>query len=275
MKRNFKLLIVLLLTVATIFSIAACGKDSDKDNERTKVVVGVIGETNEMWVPVIETMKEEGVDIELKVFTDYPIPNQVLNDGDVDLNAFQHHAYLNAEIENKGYKITSIGNTFISSMNIYSDKIGSIDEIKEGDKIAIPNDATNGGRALKVLQAAGLIKVDPNAGDSPTRNDITENNLNLELVEVDAANVYSVLPDVAAGVINCNYALDNKLNPGEDSIFQDDVSFYTGNNYVNLIAARTEDADNPVYKRIVEVYQSDAVKEIYATTYKGSYKAAW
>jgi len=284
---KIKKILTLGLALALSTSLAACGTSKTAESAapsseasstpatRTTVKIGVVGEANEMWTPVIEELANEGIDIELVSFTDYTTPNQALNDGETDLNAFQHHAYLNKEIADNGYEITSIGDTFISAMNIYSDKIKDISEIKEGDKIGVPNDATNEGRALKILQAAGLIKVDEAAGDSPEVSDITENTLNLQLVEVDAANVYSLLPDVAAAVINCNYALDNGLNPGTDAIFQDNVSFYSGDSYVNLIAARTADADNAIYKRIVEAYQSDAVKAVYADTFKDSYIAAW
>ncbi|NLZ48653.1 MAG: MetQ/NlpA family ABC transporter substrate-binding protein [Clostridiales bacterium] len=274
-KRN---IIAALLSVFVLTTATACGKSEEtkKDKSDKKVVkVGVVGESNEMWDPVIEELAKEGVEIQLVTFTDYSTPNRALNDGETDLNAFQHYVFLNEEIKNNGYKIKSIGDTFISAMNIYSNKVSNVSEIGQGAKIAVPNDATNEGRALKVLEAAGLIKLDPNAGDSPDKTDIVENKLNIELVEVDAANVYSLLPDVAAAVINCNYALDNGLNPGKDAIFQDDVKIYTGKNYVNLIAARTEDADNEIYKKIVEAYQSDAVKEIFADTFKGAYIAAW
>jgi D-methionine transport system substrate-binding protein len=264
------------LLVAAIFT--ACGKENvnvEEGTEVTTVKIGVVGEANEMWTPVIEKLEEEGVHIELISFTDYVTPNKALANGDTDLNAFQHYAYLNSEIENNEYNITAIGDTFISAMNIYSDKFTKVSEIGEESKIAIPNDATNGGRALKVLEASGLIGIDKNAGDSPELSDITSNPLNLEFVEVDAANVFSLLPDVEAGVINCNYALDNGLNPSEDSIFQDNVSFYAGKSYVNLIAARTEDADNEIYKKIVEAYQTEAVKDVYADAFKGAYIAAW
>ncbi|WP_324823031.1 MetQ/NlpA family ABC transporter substrate-binding protein [Sinanaerobacter sp. ZZT-01] len=270
--------IALLILVGVLaLSFAGCGNKEGKseENEETIVKVGVVGESNEMWEPVIAELEKEGIKIELVSFTDYPIPNSALDTGDIDLNAFQHYAYLNEEIKNNGYKITAIGDTFISAMNIYSDSISDVKEIKEGSKIAVPNDATNEGRALKVLEAAGLIQLDQSAGDSPEVSDITENPLKLELVEVDAANVYSLLPDVAAGVINCNYALDSGLNPGEDAIFSDNVAFYSGKDYVNLIAARTEDAENEIYQKIVKAYQSEAVKEVFATTFKGAYIAAW
>lgn len=278
MKAKKILSVLSALLIATTFT--ACGKaDAVKEETTTKeeitVKVGVVGEANEMWNPVIEELDKEGINIELISFTDYATPNRALADGETDLNAFQHYAYLNNEIKNNGYKITSIGDTFISAMNIYSDKVSEVGEIGEGGKIAIPNDATNGGRALKVLEAAGLIEIDPSAGDSPEKSNIISNPLNLELVEVDAANVYALLPDVTAAIINCNYALDNGLHPGEDSIFQDNVSYYEGKSYVNLIAARTEDANNETYLKIVQSYQSEAVKEVYADTFKGAYVPAW
>ncbi len=273
--RNLKKLGVLALGLTLAFSVAGCAKKEDANKGNTVVKVGVVGESNEMWTPVIEELKKEGIEIQLVSFTEYSTPNAALDGGEVDLNAFQHYAYLNKEKENYGYKIDSIGDTFISAMNIYSKKITNLSEIKEGDKVAVPNDATNGGRALKVLEAAALIELNPDAGDSPEVKDITANPFNLELVEVDAANVYALLPDVTIAVINCNYALDNGLNPGEDALFQDSVSIYAGKNYVNLIAARSEDLDNEVFKKVVAAYQSDAVKEVYADTFKGSYLAAW
>lgn len=270
-------ILALVLVVVLTFVSTACGNKNDKSSESDEktVKVGVVGESNEMWDPVIEELGKKGIKIELVSFTDYTTPNQALDNGEIDLNAFQHYAYLNDEIKNNGYKITAIGDTFISAMNIYSNKVSNVSKIEKDSKIAVPNDATNEGRALKILEAAGLIKLDKSAGDSPEVSDITENPLNLELVEADAANVYSLLPDVAAAVINCNYALDNGLNPAQDSIFQDDVTFYSGNSYINLIAARTADKDNEIYKKIVHAYQSEAVKEVYATTFKGSYLAAW
>ncbi|NYB73689.1 MetQ/NlpA family ABC transporter substrate-binding protein [Sedimentibacter hydroxybenzoicus DSM 7310] len=271
-----KKIISILTAIALLASFTACSKPSDAEKKDTTTVkVGVVGESNEMWEPVIEKLAKEGIDIKLVSFTDYGTPNKALNNGDTDLNAFQHYAYLNGEIKNNGYEIQSIGDTFISAMNIYSNKVKSVDDIGEKAKIAVPNDATNEGRALKIVEAAGLIELNKEAGDAPELSDIVSNPLNLEFVEVDAANVYAVLPDVTAAVINCNYALDNGLNPGEDSIFQDDVSYYAGKSYVNLIAARIKDADNEIFKKIVAEYQSEAVEGIYNTTFKGAYKPAW
>ena len=160
-------------------------------------------------------------------------------------------------------------------MNIYSQKISNVNEVKRGDKIAIPNDPSNGGRALKVLEAAGLIKLKNNAPDNPEVSDIGQNPLNLEIIEVDAGGIYSLLPDVACAVINGNYAIDFGLNPGSDYIFKDDPAIYSGNSFVNLIAARTKDKDNELYKKVVAAYQSETVEEIYANNFKGSYLPTW
>ena len=263
----------ILLIFSCIFFILSCSNNAQKG---TVVKIGHVGESDRMiWKPVIEKLAKEGITIELVSFADYTIPNQALNDGEIDLNAFQHHAYLSNEIKTKNYDLTPIAVTYISAMNIYSKNITNVNQIKDKDKIAIPNDPSNGGRALKVLQAAGIIKVKPEAGDSPSINDIIENPFNVELVEVDAGSIYSLLPDVACAVINCNYAIDFGLNPGADYIFKDDPSIYSGNSFINLIAARTEDKDNELYKKIVAAYQSAEVEKVYSEDFKGAYLPAW
>ena len=160
-------------------------------------------------------------------------------------------------------------------MNIYSQKISNVSELKKGDKVAIPNDPSNEGRALKVLESAGLIKVKPEVGDSPTLLDIIENPLNLDIISVEIGSVPSYLPEVACAVINSHVALDFGLNPGSDYIFQDDPTIYKGNSFVNLIAARTKDKDKEVFKKIIKAYKTDMVKEIYAKNFKGSFIATW
>ncbi|MGN1108036.1 MAG: MetQ/NlpA family ABC transporter substrate-binding protein [Oscillospiraceae bacterium] len=248
---------------------------TDRTANPVTVKLGIMGASDELvWDPIIAEFGEKGVTIEKVFFTDYTQPNAALANGDIDLNSFQHYTYLNKEKETFGYDITAIGDTLITALNIYSKKISSIDEIKDGDKIALPNDAVNENRALNVIQAAGLIKLDPNA-ELATVGDITENPKNLEFVEVDASQTPSLLPDVAAAVINGGYAIDAGLSPRDDSIFFDDPSFYKTNAYVNIIAARTEDKDNELYKEIVKAYQSDRTKEIYANDFQGSYIPAW
>ena len=256
-----------------IFTFSACG-GGNSDNNIVKV--GYIGESDRViWEEVIRQVSNENIKIELVSFGDYLLPNQALNDGDIDLNNFQHYAFFNNEVETKGYKLTAIADTCLAAMNIYSHNITNVNEVKNGDKVAIPNDPSNGGRALKVLEAAGLIKLKENAPANPSVNDIGENPLNIEIVEVDAGSLYSLLPDVACAVINCNFALNFGLNPNTDSIFKDNPTNYNDKNYINLIAARTEEKDNPIYKKIVEAYQSDEVKEIYNKDFKGAYIATW
>ena len=273
LKKNFnkKVLFILLVSFTVIF-FASC---SNTNKDSVTVKIGFVGESDRViWKPVQEKLSKEGINIELVSLADY-IPNQALNEGDIDLNAFQHHAYLNDEVSNKGYDLVAIADTYISAMNIYSQKISNVSEVKRGDKVAIPNNPSNKGRALKVLQAAGLIKLKNNAPDNPEISDIAENHLNLDIVEVEAASIYSFLPDVACAVINCNFALDFGLNPGKDFIFQDNPRIYDNNMYVNLIAARTEDKDNEIYKKIVDAYHSPEVERVYAEEFKGAYIAVW
>ena len=277
MKKVLNILTVALIIIFTIFAVVSCGESSSSSSGGDKVVrVGFAGDSDyQIWNPIVSKLSNEGITVELYTFSDYTIPNQALNDGEIDLNAFQHYAYFNDEVSNKGYDLIAIADTYISAMNIYSQKISNVSEVKRGDKVAIPNDPSNGGRALKVLQAAGLIKVRPEAGDTPSLSDIIENPLNLDIVEIDAGGVYSLLPDVACAVINGNYAIDFGLNPGTDYIFKDDPAIYSGKSFVNLIAARTKDKDNELYKKVIETYQSDIVEEVYANNFKGSYLPAW
>lgn len=264
-------------TAANESNSVSTAAQSNAAGTATPVVVkiGVVGENNEQWDVIKEALAKENITIELVKLADYSLPNQALADGDIDLNAFQHKAYLKNEIATKDYKITSIGDTIIAPLGLYSKKVKSVSEIKNGDKIAIPNDAINGGRALKVLEAAGLLTVDSGKGYAPTVSDITANPLNLEIVEVDAAQTAGLLPDVAAAIINGGYAVDAGLVPATDSIVLEKVASGSDNPFVNIIAARTADKDNPVYKKVVDAYHTDAVKQVIQTAYKGSYIIAW
>ncbi|MDR3280090.1 MAG: MetQ/NlpA family ABC transporter substrate-binding protein [Synergistaceae bacterium] len=268
-----KIVRALLAFLVAVFSASLVIHPADAAD---KIKVAIVGESEAViWEPLVKRLASQGIEIELINFNDYVIPNQALDAGEVDLNAFQHYAYLGNQIKDQGYKITAIGDTYISAMCIYSKKIKNISELKEGDKVAIPNDAVNTGRALAVLHGAGLIKLNTPAGRPPDENDIVENKLKLEIIPVDAAEVPSLLPDVAIGVINGNYALDSKLSPQKDSIFYDNLGFYTDNSFVNVIAARTQDVDNEVYKKIVAAYQSAETEKIFQDYFEGSYLPGW
>lgn len=277
-KRIFSIVLAGLLVITLAAGLTACGSDDGGEDQQEKQVVklGIMGASDEeIWDPIKAEFAEKGVDIEYVFFTDYTQPNAALANGEIDLNAFQHHAYLNGEIEKYGYDITAIGDTLLTSLNLYSDKIKSVDEIKKGDQIAVPNDAVNLARALNVLQAAGLIQLKDGAGSAAETKDIVSNPLNLDLVQVDASQTASLLPDVAAAVVNGAYALDAGLSPKDDSIFTDDPSYYTDNTYINVIAARTEDQDNALYQEIVKAYQSEGTAKIFAENFQGLYIPAW
>ena len=269
MRLNFsKVFLSVLLFGLIIFTPAFAGGNKDKSSRIVKV--GVVGEQLDQWTPIIDSLAKEGVTVQLVKFGDYIIPNQALEDGDIDLNAFQHYAFLNNQIRDKGYKLCAIGDTFIAPLGLYSRKIKSLSELKSGDKIAIPNDATNGGRSLKVLEAAGLIRVDPKAGYVPEVSDITENRLGIQFVQVEASQTAGLLPDVAASIINGDHALDHGFFPTKDAIYLEKPGSGSDNPYVNIIAARIADKDDPVYKKIVDAYHSEVVREILETVYKGA-----
>lgn len=286
MKKNAKKWIaVALATVATV-SLTACGGSADTQEttadsgETTVVKVGVVGEYNAQWDTINELLADDGIQVELVKFTDYAAPNRALNDGEIDLNAFQHKAFLANDIEQKGYDIVDIGDTIIAPLGIYNnkDKISSIEDIKDGDVIAIPSDLTNGGRALKLLEAAGLIECDPAKGVVPTKADITKYNKQIEIMEAESATLANLLPDCAAAVINGGNAYTAGLNPVTDTIFVEDVNPETNaavSDLVNVIAARTEDKDNEVYKKIVEAYQTPEVQKTIEDEYQGAFVCAW
>lgn len=256
---------------------AASGSSADASTaEPVTVKLGIVGGINEdLWAPAKATLAEEGINLELVNFSDYVTPNRALNDGEIDLNAFQHRIYLQGEIDSYGYEIQNIGNTFIAPLSLFSDKISSVDELKDGDVIAIPNDLTNGGRALKVLESAGIITLDPNAGFNPTVDDIQTYNVGVTIKELKANVIVSTLPDVTAAIVNNNYALDFGL-AASDAIFADDRLDIE--DYWNLIAARTADLSDPakveVFRKVVKAYQSDGTLAVYNDQCKGFYTPA-
>ncbi len=266
--KSISKILALVLTLSLLLPAAALA-------DTTIVKIGVVGEYTEQWDVVNKILAPEGIQVELVPFTDYSLPNQALADGEIDLNAFQHYAFLENQKKALNLDLTAIGETLIAPLGLYSKKIKSIDELQDGDKIALPNDATNEGRALKILESAGLIAVDPAAGYLPELSDITENKLNLEFVEVEAAQTPGLLPDVAAAFINGGHAVDNGYYPATDAILLESVQEGSDNPYINIIAARTADKDNEVYKRIVEAYHCDEVAEVFAVTYKGAFLPAW
>ena len=269
---NLKKSLALCLAAAAILTLlCACGSPAGSKTETTTVKIGVTGSFYEdLWQPAKALLKKDGIDLQIVQFSDFVTPNNALANGEIDLNAFQHRVYLESEVKNYGYAIQNIGNTLIIPLNIYSQKVSSVSELKDGDTVAIPDDESNGGRALKVLESAGLITLSPDAGFNPSVSDITSYKVKIQIEELKANVIPSVLPDVTAAVVNGNFALDFGLKQ-EEAIFQDEN--LDQKEYWCLIAARTadlEDADKKaLYQSIVDAYHSAETQTVFDTTYKG------
>ena len=240
-----------------------------------KVKLGLVGDDTRVWDNVKERLAKDGIELEYVKFTEYSQPNVALADGSIDLNAFQHQIFLDSYLqEHKDQELVSIGNTVNAPLGVYSKKIKDIKDLKEGDTVAIPSDPTNGGRALRLLQTAGLIKVDEAKGYKPTVSDIKENKLNLKIQELDASQTARALDDVTASIINSGVAVDAGYTPSKDAIYLEPVD-KSSKPYVNIIVARKKDAENATYKKIVEAYQTEDTKKVIEEVSKGSLLPAW
>ena len=276
------------LALAVLVGFSACGakdNESSKDAsaetktedkaEGTTIKIGVVGEYNEVLEKVIARYEEAtGNKVELQKFSDYSQPNEALIAGDIDLNAYQHHKFLDEFNESKGSDLISIGDTMLAPMGLYSEKIKSIDELEDGAKVAIPNDPTNGSRALFLLQEAGLIKVDGQAGDLIGVDKVTDNPKNLEIIEMDASTTPRSLEDVDIAAVNDTFALDSGLDK-EKSVFVEDPKSESVKEYINLIAARKEDENNENYKEFIKYYQTEETKKDMEEITKGAWLPAW
>ena len=207
-----------------------------------------------------------GITIQVIEFSDFIQPNSALVAGDLDANAYQHHPYLDQQVADRRYELVAAANTVILPMGVYSKRVKSLGELKDGAIIGVPNDPTNGGRALLLLQQQGLIKLNPSAGIKATPIDVTENARNFRFRELDAAQLVHALDDLDAAVINTSYAIAAKLNPTKDAI----ASESKDSPYTNLIAVRTQDKDQPWVADLVAAYQSDDVRQFIETQFQGS-----
>jgi D-methionine transport system substrate-binding protein len=255
------------LVLAAALAAFAAGSALAED-----IKVGVsAGEHAKIMEKVAEVAKTKGLTIDIVEFSDYVVPNQALNDGDINANSFQHQPYLDNQIADRKFDLVSVAKTITTPMGVYSKKVKSLDELKEGSTVAIPNDPTNGGRALLVLAAKGLIKFRDDAGIKVTPTDIIENPRKIEFAEIDAAQLPRSLDDVDAAVINTNYAMEAGLNPRKDAIaIEGDKS-----PYANVIVVRTADKDQPWVKTLVESYHDDSIRKFIDEEYKGALIASW
>ncbi len=254
--------VILVLVFALLF--AGCGNnqkgtDHQGASESTKLKIGIsAGHEEEIWKKVKELAAKDGVDIEIITFNDYVQPNLALAEGNLDANAFQHLPYLDQFNIDHKLDIVKIADTLNYPLGIYSNKVKSISEIKDGDTLGLPNDPTNGGRALILFERAGLIKLKDGVGITATVRDIDENPLNLKFQELEAPFIPKALSDLTAAVINTNFAIENGLIPTKDSIFIEP----NDSPWVNIIAVNAKDKDKPVFQKIIKAYHSDEVKQL-------------
>ena len=252
-----------LVSVLALSAAAAMAED---------IKVGVSpGEHAEIMEEVAKVAAPKGLNIEVIEFSDYVVPNQALNDGDLNANSFQHRPYLENQIKDRGFELAEIGTTITTPMGVYSDKIKDLADLPDGAKVAIPNDPTNGGRALLVLQELGVIKLAEGTGLVPSPLDVTENTKNLKFLELDAAQLPRALADADIAIINTNYALAAGLNPKTDAI----ASEKADSPYVNILVVRKGDEGADWVKPLVEAYHSPEVKKFIEDKYQGSVITSW
>jgi D-methionine transport system substrate-binding protein len=247
-----------------LLSTLGCGQAA----AQTHLKVGVSGGDGELiWAKVKEIAKHKGLDIQVIVFNDYLLPNAALDGGDLDANAFQHKPFLDNQVKIRGYKITAIAGTIVEPIGLYSAKVKSVSNLTDGAQLGIPNDPSNGGRALLLLQQQNLIKLRAGTGITPSVRDIADNPHKFKFRELDAAQLPRSLSDLDAAVINTNYALQANLHPGKDSIA---IESRTDNPYGNVIAVRTADKDKPVFQTLIAAYQNDEVRQFILKQFDGA-----
>lgn len=275
-----KLLTIIATLAFAVFALAGCGSSdtsssssSDSSSaaadssEQTTLKVGATAVPHaEILEQVKPILAKEGIDLQIVTFNDYVQPNLALNDGELDANYFQHQPYLDEFVSEHSVKLVSAGGVHIEPMGVYSKKIKALADLPDGATIAIPNDPTNGGRALLLLAKNGVITLKDNNNIKATVQDITENSKNIKFQEVEAAQLPRVLDDVDAAVINTNYAMEAGFVPEKDALAIEDST----SPYVNIVAVREGDQDKPAIKKLIEALHSDAIKQFIEEKYKGA-----
>jgi len=255
-----------------IITLSACNKKESNPNV-LKVGIATGPEQNLAEAAKKVAKEKYGLDVELVTFSDYVVPNEALSQGDVDVNAFQHLPYLEEQSKQRGYKLAVVGKTFVYPIVAYSKKIKSVSELQPGQTIVIPNDPTNGGRSLLLLQKQGLIKLKNGVGLLPKVTDIVANPKNLKILELEAPQIPRVLEDkkVALAIINNNFAAQAGLEPEKEGLFTEDKD----SPYANLIVSREDNKNDEKVKKFVQSYQSPEVESVAKQTFKGGAVKAW
>lgn len=260
-----------LLQSAIALSLAASFAGSVLAQDKPLKIGVTAGPHAQIFDQVKKVAAKDGLQIQVIEFSDYVQPNAALAAGDLDANAYQHKPYLDAQIKDRGYKLVSVGYTVNFPMGLYSKKVKNLNELKEGARFGLPNDPTNGGRALLLMQDKGLIKLKEGAGLKATPLDVVQNPKKLRFVELDAAQLPRSLDDLDASAVNTNFAIAAGLNPVKDAIALEDAK----SPYVNLIAVREADKNKPWVAKLLKAYHSEEIRKFIQTEFKGSVLAGF
>ena len=273
-KRHSGLITIIVIVIIIVGGLV--GFIHQRTTQQNKVVrLGLVGtDSQPVWNNVRQRLKKQGITIKYVTFNDYVQPDVALKEGKIDMHSCLTRYYFDSYNQREHAHLTSIGNTVISPLGVYSKKYQNIKNLPDGATIALPNEPTTLGRGLNVLQSAGLIKVKKSSGIKPSLNDITSNPKNLKFKEVDPATAARALNSVDASIINGNYAEAANLNPKKDAIYLEPIN-KQAKPYVNIIAVQDKNKNNKVYKKVVAAYQTEATKQAIEKTYKGSEVAAW
>jgi D-methionine transport system substrate-binding protein len=265
-----KVFLVLIALVSILGVLAGCGSDKTAATSAEKKVVLKVGATPVPHAEILNIVKpmlaKEGIDLQIIEFSDYIKPNMALNDKEIDANFFQHLPYLEKFAKDRNMDLVSLESVHIEPMGVYSKTHKDLKNIADGTKVAIPNDPTNGGRALLILEKAGFFKLKDNAGLTAVPSDIVENPHNVQVVEVEAAIVPRALEDVDYAVINSNFAIEANLNPMKDALFIEP----SDSPYANIVAVRKGDEKRPELLKLAKALHSKEVKEFILDKYKGA-----
>lgn len=277
MKKKNVLAALLALTLS--LSLTACGSkteapadstpDASADAPKETVTLTVAASPTphaEVLEQCVDLLKEQGIDLQIHEYSDYVIPNTAVEDGDEDANYFQHIPYLDDFNATRGTHLVSVAGVHIEPMGIYGGKTASLADLPDGASVAVPNDATNEGRALLLLEAQGLIKLTDSSNLAATPKDIAENPKNLTFTEVEAAQLPSILSEVDIAVINSNYALGADLDPTSDALAVES----SDSPYVNVLVVKEGNENNAAVQALVEALHSDTVKTFIAEKYDGA-----
>lgn len=274
MKKSLKKSLYAGVLGLTAVGLGACAGGNDQgsgSDENETLTVGASSTPHaEILNQVEDDLADEGYDLEVEVFDDYVLPNQALADGDLDANFFQHEPYLDNFNEENDTDLVPAAQIHYEPLGLYPGQTDSVDDVENGAEIAIPNDATNGARALLLLEEAGLIKLEDDSDITATIDDIEENPKNLELTELDASQIPRTVEDVDLAVINANYALEAGFDVQDDALAIEGEDSEAAQTYANIVAVRNGDEDAPATEALVEALQSDKVKDYMDEEYQGA-----